>query len=103
MPSADRRDAAASPSEGSSGSRLFDVDRHVAVERHADLLPHMSTSWQKHFERDDFSAPGWPKLSFLEHRFAGDETNWWAPNHAGVEAMLRACGLGVPARPGHYI
>ncbi|CAA9330797.1 MAG: Methyltransferase type 11, partial [uncultured Gemmatimonadaceae bacterium] len=54
-------------------------------------------------ERDDFSAPGWPKLSFLEHRFAGDETNWWAPNHAGVEAMLRSSGMRVTARPGHEI
>ena len=54
-------------------------------------------------ERDDFSAPGWPKLSFIEHRFAGDETNWWAPNHAGVEAMLRSSGMRVAARPGHEI
>ncbi len=55
------------------------------------------------FERDDFSAPGWPKLSFIEHKFAGDETNWWAPNHAGVEAMLRSSGMRVTARPGHEL
>jgi tRNA (mo5U34)-methyltransferase len=39
--------------------------------------------------------PGWPKMAFIEHRFAGDPTNWWAPNHACVEAMLRASGLKV--------
>lgn len=54
-------------------------------------------------ERDDFSAPGWPTLSFIEHSFAGDETNWWAPNHAAVEAMLRSSGMRVTARPGHEI
>jgi tRNA (mo5U34)-methyltransferase len=35
----------------------------------------------------------------VEHRLAGDPTNWWAPNHACVEAMLRSCGLHVIARP----
>jgi tRNA (mo5U34)-methyltransferase len=38
---------------------------------------------------------GWPKMAFIEHNFAGDPTNWWAPNHACVEAMLRASGLKV--------
>lgn len=27
-------------------------------------------------------------------------TNWWAPNHAAVEAMLRSAGL-APERIGH--
>jgi tRNA (mo5U34)-methyltransferase len=46
---------------------------------------------------------GWPKMAFIEHDFAGDPTNWWAPNHAGVEAMLRSAGMGVVSRPGHEI
>lgn len=50
-------------------------------------------------DRVDFLESGWPKLAFLEHAFAGDETNWWAPNHAAVEAMLRSSGLCVSARP----
>ncbi|MBK0394070.1 TIGR04290 family methyltransferase [Ramlibacter sp. CrO1] len=50
-------------------------------------------------ERDAFLAPGWPKMAFIEHRFAGDESNWWVANHAGVEAMLRSAGLRVRARP----
>jgi tRNA (mo5U34)-methyltransferase len=52
-------------------------------------------------EREDFLETGWPKMAFLEHPFAGDQTNWWAPNHAGVEAMLRSSGLRVTARPAH--
>lgn len=54
-------------------------------------------------DRDLLNDPGWPKMAFIEHRFAGDPTNWWAPNHAAVEAMLRSCGLRTIARPGHEI
>jgi tRNA (mo5U34)-methyltransferase len=52
-------------------------------------------------DREVFETPGWPKMAFIEHKFAGDPTNWWAPNHAGVEALLRSSGLRVIARPGH--
>ncbi|MGE0310056.1 MAG: TIGR04290 family methyltransferase [Lautropia sp.] len=54
-------------------------------------------------ERDTLLDEGWPKMAFFETGFAGDPTNWWAPNHAGVEAMLRSSGLRVMARPGHEI
>lgn len=54
-------------------------------------------------ERDRMLEPGWPVMAFIEHRLAGDPTNWWAPNHACVEAMLRASGLRVTARPGHEL
>jgi tRNA (mo5U34)-methyltransferase len=46
---------------------------------------------------------GWPKMAFIEHKLAGDPTNWWAPNHAGVEAMLRSAGLQVRTTPGHEV
>jgi tRNA (mo5U34)-methyltransferase len=52
-------------------------------------------------ERDALLAPGWPAMAFIEHELAGDPTNWWAPNAAGVEAMLRSCGLRILERPGH--
>lgn len=51
-------------------------------------------------ERDLMCEPGWPKMAFIEGRFAGDPTNWWAPNHACIEAMLRSCGMRIIARPG---
>src|SRR4051812_22811724 len=54
-------------------------------------------------ERDRLLEPGWPRMAFLERRVANDPTNWWAPNHAAVEAMLRSAGLEVTARPGHEI
>ena len=54
-------------------------------------------------ERHRLREPGWPSTAFVEHRLAGDPTNWWVPNEACVEAMLRSCGLEVAARPGHEL
>jgi len=53
------------------------------------------------FDREPLREPGWPKMAFIEHRFATDPTNWWVPNHAGIEAMLRSSGLRVLGRPAH--
>ncbi|VWX63230.1 Methyltransferase type 11 [Burkholderiales bacterium 8X] len=54
-------------------------------------------------DRRPLLESGWPRMAFIEHRLAGDPTNWWAANHAGVEAMLRSSGLRITARPGHEI
>jgi tRNA (mo5U34)-methyltransferase len=54
-------------------------------------------------ERRRMLEPSWPKMAFVEHRLADDPTNWWAPNDAGVEAMLRSSGLEVVARPGYQL
>jgi tRNA (mo5U34)-methyltransferase len=43
----------------------------------------------------------WPKMAFIEHRLAGDATNWWAPSHACVESLLRSAGFKILARPEH--
>jgi len=53
--------------------------------------------------RETMLAPGWPTMAFIEKSLAGDPTNWWAPNHACIEAMLRTAGLSVSARPGHEV
>lgn len=37
--------------------------------------------------------PGWPRVAFVEHAYAGDQTNWWVPNRAALEAMLRSSGF----------
>ncbi len=52
-------------------------------------------------DRAALTVPGWPRMAFIEKNLAGDPTNWWAPNHAAVEAMLRSTGLRVASRPGH--
>src|SRR3954469_11759633 len=46
---------------------------------------------------------GWPKMAFIEHSLAGDATNWWAPNHACITALLRSSGAEIIDRPGHEI
>jgi len=54
-------------------------------------------------ERDSMREVGWPKLAFIEHELAHDPTNWWVPNRAAIEAMLRSCGMKVIGTPGHEI
>jgi tRNA (mo5U34)-methyltransferase len=51
-------------------------------------------------ERAIFDRPGFPRLHFIEHAYAGDPTNWWIPNGAAAEAMLRSAGFEIAARPG---
>jgi tRNA (mo5U34)-methyltransferase len=46
-----------------------------------------------------FEAPQMPRLHFIEHSFANDPTNWWIPNRACVEAMLRSSGFEIIERP----
>ena len=50
-------------------------------------------------ETSVFEAPAYPKLHFVEKRFASDHTNWWIPNRACAEAMLRSAGFEILARP----
>lgn len=51
------------------------------------------------YDRESLQDRGWPKMAFIEHRYAGDPTNWWIANHAAVEAMLRSSGLKITTRP----
>jgi tRNA (mo5U34)-methyltransferase len=51
------------------------------------------------FEMDHFDEPGYPKMHFIEHRYAHDPTNWWAPNRACMEAMLRSAGFDIVEHP----
>ncbi|MEO7026579.1 MAG: TIGR04290 family methyltransferase, partial [Caulobacteraceae bacterium] len=51
------------------------------------------------FEQDHFDRPGYPKMHFIEHKYANDWTNWWAPNAAGSAAMLRSAGFQILEQP----
>ncbi|MDQ3624047.1 MAG: TIGR04290 family methyltransferase [Verrucomicrobiota bacterium] len=46
-----------------------------------------------------FERPDFPRLHFIEHQYAGDSTNWWIPNRACVEAMLRSSGFQILDHP----
>src|SRR5690606_8616696 len=60
----------------------------------ADLAPDYEFDQSEHFDRPDH-----PRLAFIEREWAHDWTNWWVPNRAGVEAMLRASGFAIEAGP----
>jgi tRNA (mo5U34)-methyltransferase len=51
------------------------------------------------WETDHFDDPAYPKLHFVEHSYSQDPTNWWIPNRACVEAMLRNAGFAITAQP----
>jgi tRNA (mo5U34)-methyltransferase len=50
-------------------------------------------------ESEIFDQPAFPRLHFIEQRYSGDPTNWWVPNRACVEAMLRSAGFEPIAHP----
>jgi len=50
-------------------------------------------------ETAHFDRPDYPKLHFIEHRYSGDWTNWWAPNASASKAMLRSAGFDLLQRP----
>ena len=50
-------------------------------------------------EPDVFERSGFPRLHFIEQRYAGDPTNWWLPNCACTEAMLRSAGFEIVDHP----
>jgi tRNA (mo5U34)-methyltransferase len=45
-----------------------------------------------------FDRLGYPKMHFVEHRYSHDDSNWWIPNRACVEAMLRDSGFEIRER-----
>ena len=65
---------------GSENTREWEKDYHF---------------WNKQiFENEDF-----PRMYFVENSYAHDPTNWWIPNRAGAEAMLRSSGLEIVDHP----
>ena len=46
-----------------------------------------------------FREPDFPAMYFIEQSYSNDPTNWWIPNVAGVEGMLRSSGLKILERP----
>jgi tRNA (mo5U34)-methyltransferase len=50
-------------------------------------------------ETEIFDQPGYPMMYFVEHRYSHDPTNWWIPNNACAEAMLRSAGFEIVDHP----
>lgn len=52
------------------------------------------------FDQEEvFDEPEFPKMHFVEQRYCGDPTNWWIPNRACAEAMLRSAGFRILDHP----
>ena len=53
-----------------------------------------------HFwETEIFDNPRFPRMSFIERSYSRDPTNWWIPNRACSEAMLRSSGFEILDHP----
>jgi tRNA (mo5U34)-methyltransferase len=50
-----------------------------------------------------FRSEGFPAMYFIEHSYARDPSNWWIPNRACVEAMLRSAGFEIVDHPEHEV
>lgn len=53
------------------------------------------TFWQTEI----FNDPRFPRMHFIEAKYSGDPTNWWIPNRACTEAMLRSAGFDILGHP----
>jgi tRNA (mo5U34)-methyltransferase len=51
------------------------------------------------WEHNIFFDPTFPAMYFIEKNYSHDYTNWWIPNTAAVEAMLRSSGLEILSHP----
>jgi tRNA (mo5U34)-methyltransferase len=51
------------------------------------------------WETGIFDDEHFPRMHFIEHEYSNDWTNWWVPNRACVEAMLRSSGFDIVDHP----
>jgi tRNA (mo5U34)-methyltransferase len=69
-----------------------------SMQRGSNEVEHLEENYD-FWTAEQFDRPGFPKLHFIEHSFADDPTNWWVPNRACVEAMLRSAGFVIQQHP----
>lgn len=75
-----------------------DVLVFQSMQRGSDDVEPLKSDYQ-FWETDLFENPAFPQLYFIEKRYAQDPTNWWIPNRACMEAMLRSAGFEITAHP----
>lgn len=82
------------------------IHEHVArdlmifqsMQRGATDVAQLESDYPFH-EKRVFENPGYPVMYFVEKRYSNDPTNWWIPNRACAEAMLRSSGFEICAHP----
>jgi tRNA (mo5U34)-methyltransferase len=81
--------------------RRYSVGRLLIFQtmiRGSEEIPAVASDYE--FEdRSPFETAAFPKLHFIEKSYAHDQTNWWVPNRACAEAMLRAAGFEIVSNP----
>jgi tRNA (mo5U34)-methyltransferase len=82
------------------------IHEHVAGDMMLFQSMQRGSNRTRQFHRDydfwtteQFDCEEYPKLHFVEHRYADDPTNWWIPNRSCAEAMLRSAGFAIVAHP----
>jgi tRNA (mo5U34)-methyltransferase len=87
---------------------LFALDKVVTKVRGKLLFQTMIRGseevkpWEEDYSfwrKDIFADPSWPQMYFVEQSYSNDQTNWWIPNRAAAEAMLRSSGLEIESHP----
>jgi len=82
------------------------IHEHVArdlllfqsLQRGSDKVPAIAADYP--FEETAiFEEQGYPVMHFVERSYSHDPTNWWIPNRACVEAMLRSAGFIIIDHP----
>jgi tRNA (mo5U34)-methyltransferase len=69
-----------------------------SMQRGSDRVARLESDYP-FWEKDIFSKADYPVLYFIEGRYAHDPTNWWIPNRACAEAMLRSAGFEILEHP----
>ena len=69
-----------------------------SMTRGSEMTAHWKENYQ-FWERDIFFNSNFPAMYFIEKSYSNDYTNWWIPNAAAVEAMLRSSGLEILSHP----
>ena len=50
-------------------------------------------------DREMFQQSGFPLMYFIEKSYSHDPTNWWIPNLACAQAMVRSAGFTIVDHP----
>lgn len=69
-----------------------------SLQRGWDSVPEVEENYP-FSEWQPFEQPDFPQLYFIENRYADDPTNWFFPNAAAMEAMLRSAGFAITQHP----
>ncbi|HWH72567.1 MAG TPA: TIGR04290 family methyltransferase [Candidatus Sulfotelmatobacter sp.] len=82
------------------------IHEHVAkdllvfqsMQRGSDEIEPLAEDY--HFwQTQIFERPGFPRMYFIEKKYSGDPTNWWIPNRACTESLLRSAGFEILSHP----